>query len=352
MKINKHHTLKILIMSLFFIFGFVAFAQNQSDVKLYNLTEYIENQGATLSWDSLSSSGLLEKNGHTVSFRVDDELVIADYRNFYITDAPTQKNGDVFITENFAEVCSKVFSLTTSTGYFKIGAVLIDAGHGGKDPGAVETHTINGKKTQVQEKDITLNVAKKLFASLQAQYPDKKILMTRTDDRFLSLEERVEIANNVELKEHEAILYISIHVNAAFDKKASGFEVWYLSPGYRRTVIDENSLEDKSLATILNSMMEEEYTTESILIAKYISEGLEALCGNEMNNRGIKQEEWFVVRNANMPSVLVELGFLTNLKEATLMTNEEYLQKMSNGIYNGLVQFITHFEKSRGFTGL
>jgi len=99
-------------------------------------------------------------------------------------------------------------------------------------------------------------------------------------------------------------------------------------------------------------MMEEEYTTESILIAKYISEGLEALCGNEMNNRGIKQEEWFVVRNANMPSVLVELGFLTNLKEATLMTNEEYLQKMSNGIYNGLVQFITHFEKSRGFTGL
>ena len=88
------------------------------------------------------------------------------------------------------------------------------------------------------------------------------------------------------------------------------------------------------------------------MIAKYISEGIEALCGNEMNNRGIKQEEWFVVRNANMPSVLVELGFVTNAKEATLMSNDEYLQKMSNGIYNGLVQFITHFEKSRGFTGL
>ena len=352
MKKISSHIKKILILSLFFIFGFSAFAQSQSDIKLYNLTEYIENQGATLSWDSLSSSGILEKNGHTVSFRVDDELVIADYRNFYITDAPIQKNGNVFITENFAEVCSKVFSLTSSTGYFKIGAVLIDAGHGGKDPGAVETHTINGKKVTLQEKDITLSVAKKLYAKLQSQYSDKKILMTRTEDKFLSLEERVEIANNVELKDHEAILYISIHVNAAFDKKASGFEVWYSSPGYRRTVIDENSLEDKSLAPILNSMLEEEYTTESILIAKCISEGLEATCGNEMNNRGIKQEEWFVVRNANMPSVLVELGFVTNPQEAKLMADDTYLQKMTNGIYNGLVQFITHFEKSRGFTGL
>jgi N-acetylmuramoyl-L-alanine amidase len=195
-KINSHIK-KILILSLFLIFGFSAFAQSQSDIKLYNLTEYIENQGATLSWDSLSSSGILEKNGHTVSFRVDDELVIADYRNFYITDAPIQKNGNVFITENFAEVCSKVFSLTSSTGYFKIGAVLIDAGHGGKDPGAVETHTINGKKVSLQEKDITLSVAKKLYAKLQSQYSDKKILMTRTEDKFLSLEERVEIANNV-----------------------------------------------------------------------------------------------------------------------------------------------------------
>ena len=352
MKKISSHIKKISILSLFLIFGFSAFAQSQSNIKLYNLTEYIENQGATLSWDSLSSSGILEKNGHTVSFRVDDELVIADYRNFYITDAPIQKNGNVFITENFAEVCSKVFSLTSSTGYFKIGAVLIDAGHGGKDPGAVETHTINGKKVTLQEKDITLSVAKKLYAKLQSQYSDKKILMTRTEDKFLSLEERVEIANNVELKDHEAILYISIHVNAAFDKKASGFEVWYLSPGYRRTVIDENTLEDKSLAPILNSMLEEEYTTESILIAKYISEGLEALCGNEMNNRGIKQEEWFVVRNANMPSVLVELGFVTNPTEAKLMADDSYLQKMTNGIYNGLVEFITHFEKSRGFTGL
>ena len=350
-KINSHIK-KISILSLFLIFGFSAFAQSQSDIKLYNLTEYIENQGAVLSWDSLSSSGILEKNGHTVSFRVDDELVIADYRNFYITDAPIQKNGNVFITENFAEVCSKVFSLTSSTGYFKIGAVLIDAGHGGKDPGAIETHTINGKKVTLQEKDITLSVAKKLYAKLQSQYSDKKILMTRIEDKFLSLEERVEIANNVELKDHEAILYISIHVNAAFDKKASGFEVWYLSPGYRRTVIDENSLEDKSLAPILNSMLEEEYTTESILIAKCISEGLEASCGKEMNNRGIKQEEWFVVRNANMPSVLVELGFVTNPQEAKLMADDTYLQKMTNGIYNGLVQFITHFEKSRGFTGL
>lgn len=342
---------KIILLFAFLISCQVLFCQTDSK-KFYNITEWAENTSATLSWDSLTSSGMLEKNGHSVSFRVDDQIIIADYKNFYITDAPLLQNGNVLITENFAEITSKVFSLSASSGYFKIGAVLIDAGHGGKDPGAVETHTINGKKVQVQEKDITLSVAKKLYTLLSKEYSDKKILLTRNDDRFLSLEERVEIANSVDLSEHEAILYISIHVNAAFDKKASGFEVWYLSPGYRRQVIDTSLLEEKALAPILNSMMEEEYTTESILIAKYITDGLSAEVGNDIPSRGIKQEEWFVVRNAHMPSVLVELGFLTNAKEAALMIKDDYLQKMSLGIYNGLVNFITHFEKSRGFTGL
>ena len=68
-------------------------------------------------------------------------------------------------------------------------------------------------------------------------------------------------------------------------------------------------------------------------------------------NRGIKEEEWFVVRNAHMPSVLVELGFITNLQDAGLLNDKTYLRKTALGIYNGLGAFITHFEQSRGFTG-
>ena len=101
----------------------------------------------------------------------------------------------------------------------------------------------------------------------------------------------------------------------------------------------------------MNSMMEEEYTTESILIAKFIMDGMQAQVGTLSQARGIKAEEWFVVRNSNMPAVLVELGFVSNEKEGVLLTDESYLQKLSLGIYNGLSAFVTHFERSRGFTG-
>jgi N-acetylmuramoyl-L-alanine amidase len=159
----------------------------------------------------------------------------------------------------------------------------------------------------------------------------------------------------VPLAPHEASLYISIHVNASLDKRASGFEVWYLNPGYRRTVLEKSSAGDSGVSTdlfsILNSMAEEEYTTESILIAKFVLEGLQAQVGKLSTPRGIKAEEWFVVRNANMPSVLVELGFVTNEKEAELLNSADYLNKTAEGIYNGLSAFVRHFEQSRGFTG-
>ena len=140
-------------------------------------------------------------------------------------------------------------------------------------------------------------------------------------------------------------------MNASLNKQSSGYEVWYLSPGYRRTVIDSSKVsEDKSLLPILNSMMEEEYTTESILMSKFIMDGLQAQIGDQTKARGIKAEEWFVVRNANMPSVLIEVGFVTNEKEALNLNSDTYLQKTALGIYNGIQAFVTHFERSRGFT--
>ena len=202
------------------------------------------------------------------------------------------------------------------------------------------------------EKDINLNVGLKLRDYLKKAYPDKQILMTRSKDIYLSLNQRTEIANSVKLKDNEAILFVSVHVNSNFNESASGYEVWYLSPGYRRQVLNAKSAgEEKSLLPILNSMMEEEYTTESILIAKFILDGITAQVGSQTNSRGIKAEEWYVCKNSNMPSVLIELGFVTNKNEAVLLADDKYLQKLSFGIYNGLQAFVTHFERSRGFTG-
>lgn len=329
----------------------VLFAAPLSAANTVNLLDAAQKTGATVYWDSLSGAGILEKNGHLVSFRAGDCMVLQDYKLLMLADAPELKDGTLFVSQTFMDNAELFFKTETNEASYKIGAILIDPGHGGKDPGAMDTHTVNGKKVTVREKDVNLSVGKMLYSRLKAAYPDKQILMTRSTDVFISLAQRTEIANSVKLKDDEAILYISIHVNASLDKKASGYEVWYLSPGYSRTVLDKSTTEDKTLFKIMNNMMEEEYLTESILIAKFIMDGMQAQVGNLTNARGIKAEEWFVIRNSNMPAVLVELGFLTNEKEAGLLADNSYLQKASLGIYNGLAAFVTHFERSRGFTG-
>lgn len=328
----------------------LAFTQSLFAVNDISLMDTSKKNGITFYWDSLAETGMLEKNGHQITFRKNEEIVILDSVRMAMTDAPELKNNKIYVSQKFMNDAELLFKENNST-MFKVGAILIDAGHGGKDPGALKTYKINGKDVTIQEKDINLKVAKLLGERLKTAYPDKQIILTRDKDVFLTLQERTEIANSVKVKENEAVLFISIHVNSSLNKTSSGYEVWYLSPGYRRTVLDKSAAgDDSSLFPILNSMLEEEYTTESIMIAKFIMDGLQSQIGNDSKARGIKAEEWFVVKNSNMPSVLIELGFVSNEKEALLLNDTTYLKKAALGIYNGIGAFITHFERSKGFT--
>lgn len=316
------------------------------------LLEKSKTNGMSLYWDSLSECGILEKNGHQLSFRNGESLVLLDSVKMAITDAPELKNNQLYVSNKFLSDAEEFFNQKDEVP-FKVGAILIDAGHGGKDPGALKTYKINGKDVTIREKDINLKVAKMLYERLHAAYPQKQIILTRSTDVFLTLGERTDIANNVKVGENEAVLFISIHVNSSLNRSSSGYEVWYLSPGYRRTVLDKSAVDnDKNLFTIMNSMLEEEYTTESIMIAKFIMDGLQAQIGKESTARGIRAEEWFVVKNSNMPAVLIELGFVSNQKEALLLNDEKYLKKATLGIYNGITAFVTHFERSQGFTSV
>lgn len=316
-----------------------------------DLLESARALGMGVYWDSLSMTGLLEKNGRQITFRPGDSVALLDSRRLALVDAPSVSGAAVLVSQKFIDTASDFFKESSQESPFKVGAIIIDPGHGGKDPGASQTFGTGAKKFTIKEKDITLSVGNILYKKLKESYPDKRIFITRSSDKFLSLGERTDIANSVSLNDNEAVVYVSVHVNASLDKKASGHEVWYLSPGYRRTVIDKKSADgDETLFPILNALTEEEYTTESILMAKFIMDGLDAEIGDKSKARGIKAEEWFVVRNANMPSVLVELGFLTNEAEAGCLRDGSYLMKASLGIYNGVADFIAHFERSRGFT--
>jgi N-acetylmuramoyl-L-alanine amidase len=116
-------------------------------------------------------------------------------------------------------------------------------------------------------------------------------------------------------------------------------------------VIDREKYADSAeVIPILNAMLEEEFTTESIMIAQSILRRIDESLGSLIPSRGIKAEEWFVVRNVRMPSVLVELGFVSNEADALLMTDDAYLRNLAESLYKGIADFVTAFEGTGGFT--
>ena len=322
------------------------------------LSQLLKSTESELQWDSSLELGSIRSGSNVVSFKPGLEWALLNSSELLVTGPVSRgSDGGIRFTEQGAaalEAALKRPSTAASSlraGRPRIAAIIIDAGHGGKDPGTSHSHLIEGKKVSIVEKDIVLEVSRGLYDQLRARYSDKRILMTRTGDTYVSLEQRTELANSIPLKENEAMIFVSIHANASFDPQADGFEVWYLPQNYRREVIDPGSLDPSSeeLYPILNSMREEEYTVESVLLGRKILSGVGAAVGSKVPDRGLKAESWFVVRNAKMPAVLVELGFVTNEKEAQLLSTSSYLKKLSQGIYNGVADFINYFDHLSGF---
>ena len=312
-----------------------------------NIIRVIERVGGELLWDPVLERGIVNRGRTSVVFQVALPYLLKDFNRIVDIDPPVRlSDGSVAVSDSAAESFLNLFA-TQQTEGFKISTIIIDAGHGGKDPGTIGTHNLNGKRITLEEKDIVLSVAVRVHRMLSEEFPDKNVLLTRNDDRYLALEERTDFANAIDLAENEAMIFLSIHANASLNSNASGFEVWYLPPEYRREILDPEALENeqKLLAPILNSILEEEFTVESILLAREILTGMQKSVGAKSENRGLKEESWFVVRNAKMPSVLAEIGFVTNPGEAALLNSPEYLQKVSTGIYNGLTSYIEHFEE-------
>jgi len=307
---------------------------------------------ATLSYDPMTGTGHVLKGVDLVRFKTGLPVYAAGSSLLLHAPAIRDSGAKLEIPGSAYQTITNWFEEREKerASHFSIAAILLDPGHGGKDPGAIGEFGIGKDRFRVMEKDVVLAITNGIFARLQARWPDKRILITRSDDSFPSLDDRVDMANDVKLGSNEAIIYVSVHANASFNKNASGFEVWYLDPEYRRTVVDPSRSKtvDAQVLPILNAMLEEEYTTESMLLARGILGGIKKSIGDVSVDRGLREEEWFVVKNAKMPSVLVEVGFVTNEAEARLLADEDHLRKLGDGIYNGIVDFIDYFEHRKG----
>ncbi len=316
------------------------------------LTAAAADLGARLTWDPLTATGYLERNGHRAAFKLGVSPWILDGTELARLDPVELRDGSPTLTAAAAAALRSWFSRKEEekASQFHVAAILIDPGHGGKDPGALADHVIGGARRRIVEKDLALTVGLRIRDRLKERWPTRTVLMTRETDVYPTLEDRVEIANSLELGKNDAVIYVSIHANASFNKNARGFEVWYLNPDYRRKLVDGSELpdSDKDIAPILNAMLEEEFTTESVLLAKRILDGMGTVVRDASPNRGLRAEEWFVVRNAKMPSVLVEVGFLTNPLDAALLAEADYLRSLADGIYTGIVDFVDYFENRKG----
>lgn len=241
------------------------------------------------------------------------------------------------------------FSLfAQSTGEYKLRTVVIDPGHGGKDPGAVYK---SGKKLLGKEKDIVLSVALTLGDYIKKNYPDVTVIFTRDKDEFIELYRRAQIANK-----NKADLFISIHVNASKKKEPNGAETYTMgihkTQGNLDVAMAENSviLKEKNYsieyegfdvrspeAYIIFSMMQNSYLEQSLNFASKVQKQYKETLKRE--DKGIKQAGFLVLWKTAMPCVLTEIGFISNFEEMKYLMNKTGQHQIAYALFSAFREY-------------
>lgn len=232
-----------------------------------------------------------------------------------------------------------------------IRTVVLDAGHGGKDPGNLGTG-----RYKTTEKHVSLNVAKLVGKYITETYPDVKVIYTRDDDRFIELKERCNIANRA-----QADVFISIHCNANDSHEPHGCETYAM--GLHKTEANMRVAQAENAAILLEeghelkydgydpkdpesqialSLRQNVYLGQSLELSRLIQEQFKVRVGRP--DRGVKQAGFIVISYTTMPSVLVELGFLTNAKEEDYLQGEEGQDYMASAIYRAFKEYKSQVE--------
>jgi N-acetylmuramoyl-L-alanine amidase len=222
------------------------------------------------------------------------------------------------------------------SGTHSLRKIVLDPGHGGKDPGAIG---VGG----VTEKEIVLNIAKRLAVKLRREM-GVEVVLTRTDDRFVALEDRTALANA-----EDADLFISLHMNASPNADARGVETYYLDnttdEAAIRLAARENGTSRRNISDlqfILSDMMQSMKQEDSIALAHRLQGslvgGMNRVMG-DVKDLGVKKALFYVLVGARMPSVLVEMFFITNRIEGRAMRQQKYQDAMVEALFDGIQKY-------------
>jgi N-acetylmuramoyl-L-alanine amidase len=338
--------------------------------------------GGACEWDAAKGIGTFSNNARTVSLCAGSPFYRANKETYQYPVAPMIIHDSLFIHAPLAVVLLKTIldneivwddtlqtivierengSETESVGEEsaapremndRIKTVVIDPGHGGKDPGAI------GQRG-VLEKDIVLAISLQLRDILKEEDTTLAVYLTREKDEFIELRDRTKFAN-----EKKADIFISIHINSIAGSKkrkntVKGYKMYFLSQAKneedRLVAMKENAvveLEDSpqdynDLQFILIDLVNNEYLRESqdlsILLAEEFDNSVKKM---PKLHRGVGQANFWVLNGAYMPSVLIEAGFISNPKEETLLTNERFQKRTADSIAKAIVRFKQQYERN------
>lgn len=289
------------------------------DVQPFQIGNGIVNQVRVAQHDRQTVRVVLELSS-PVEYKIfplkyPDRLVVDIYQKPSIKETPTLQKSLNSITRT----------------------IVIDPGHGGKDPGAKGRHGI-------MEKDIVLDVGLRLKRLIEDR-TGARVVMTRDTDIFIPLEERTAIANS-----KGADLFISIHANSSRREGARGVETYLLGRATDMDAMDtalrENSVSEKSslddLQLILADLLNTAKKDESLRLAHYVQENIIDSLEPRYNtiNLGVKQAPFYVLVNAKMPSILAEISFISNPEEERLLTERKYRREIAEAIFEGISRYI------------
>jgi N-acetylmuramoyl-L-alanine amidase len=306
----------------------------------YPLVSLCDLRGVAMQYDPLIHTVYLNKDNKTVNLRAGDSVILVNDSVLHLNFPVDIYQGTIVVPRQFKEQVFDLLFKQTAFVHRRVGEkikltkVIIDAGHGGNDPGAIG-------KSGLREKDVNLDIAKKLSNLLKAE--GVQTVLTRSSDKFIPLSLRVSIANR-----SDADLFISIHANAARSRSLNGFEVYYVAPSVsdakraaltarsaslnlRNAVFASNS---QDLKTILWDMIYANSRAESIEFSKTLCKVMDATI--DVNILGVKNARFQVLKGIRMPGVLIEVGFVSNFNEERLLKTGAYRQKIAQGIVESL----------------
>jgi N-acetylmuramoyl-L-alanine amidase len=380
--------LKLYFLLILCSFIFTLNAASQYSIKEYTIAgkKYISlydiavNSDIQQNFDVISQRGKLYYKHHVAVFQSGFSVFLIDGKIYKSSYPVIREDGEVFIPSLFYVKTTEAFypdyALQKRGNTYilakrtapqppdpelpdiepvtpvkdRITFIIIDPGHGGKDPGA-----IGGK---VYEKELVLKISRKLRDHLKQKLPGVTIRMTRDSDIFIELGKRTEIANRM-LKKDSNGLFISMHINASVSSKSSGYETYVLSQNptneeARATASLENNvvvLEKKKhkpyqdVEYIEALMLTTQIQNESRLLADKIQARMKQNM-KQFRSRGVKKADFFVLRGALMPAVLVEAGYITNEKERGELVKASYQTTIARAVGDGVVDFVNEYNNN------